>query len=206
MIRPGAEWRELTRMPMVKGSQSDSEDRDVFTRLFLDYVKTQPADFAKGLVEKTVQFFSSRELPRNDDLYVARRYSTAAFRSDLEGGRDSDFPSGCFCRSRSWGSCGTAKRIPVPVCTVPPSVSRGDHRRIRVGAVPDPDRSDTRGSRRGRRAVSRRSLRGEAMVRARRRSRERYAPSPRRRASRARSRSSGSITRPRCTRSSASSS
>jgi 4-amino-4-deoxy-L-arabinose transferase-like glycosyltransferase len=114
MIRPGAEWRELTRMPMVKGSQSDSEDRGAFTRLFFDYVRTQPARYCKGLVDKTVQFFSSRELPRNDDLYTARKYSSLfsilAWKAGIFG-----FPFGVLLPLACVGLARNLKRIPVPL-------------------------------------------------------------------------------------------
>jgi len=114
MIRPGAEWRELTRMPTVKGSMTDSEDRDVFTRLFLDYAKAQPVDFVKGLVEKSVQFASSRELPRNEDMYVARRYSRLLSALTWKAG-GFGFPFGILLPLALVGIVRHAKRIPVPV-------------------------------------------------------------------------------------------
>ncbi|MCX5752379.1 MAG: tetratricopeptide repeat protein [Candidatus Krumholzibacteria bacterium] len=114
MIRPGAEWRELTRMPTVRGSLSDSEDRDVFTRLFLDYVKTEPADFAAGLVRKSVQFASSRELPRNEDMYVARKYSRLLSVLTWKAGAFG-FPFGLLLPLALAGIVRHAKRIPFPV-------------------------------------------------------------------------------------------
>ncbi len=114
MIRPGAEWRELTRLPEVKGSASDSEDRATFMRLFLDYVKTQPAGFAKGLAHKTVEYVSSRELPRNEDMYVARSYSrlfsTLAWKAGAFG-----FPFGLLLPLALVGIARYARRIPAPV-------------------------------------------------------------------------------------------
>jgi 4-amino-4-deoxy-L-arabinose transferase-like glycosyltransferase len=114
MIRPGSEWRELTRMPTVKGSMTDSEDRDVFTRLFLDYVKAQPADFVKGLVEKSVQFASSRELPRNEDMYVARKYSRLLSALTWKAG-GFGFPFGILLPLALAGIVRYRKRIPAPV-------------------------------------------------------------------------------------------
>jgi 4-amino-4-deoxy-L-arabinose transferase-like glycosyltransferase len=75
MIRPGMEWRELTRMPMVHGATSEKEDRSFFNRLFLEYVASDPLGYLSGLGLKTVQFLSSRELPRNIDPYTYRAYS-----------------------------------------------------------------------------------------------------------------------------------
>jgi 4-amino-4-deoxy-L-arabinose transferase-like glycosyltransferase len=114
MIRPGSEWRELTRLPTVIGSMSDSEDREAFTRLFLDYVKTQPADFIAGLARKTVEFFSSRELPRNEDLYVARKYSRLLSALTWKAGAFG-FPFGLLLPLALVGIVRHAKRIPVPV-------------------------------------------------------------------------------------------
>jgi 4-amino-4-deoxy-L-arabinose transferase-like glycosyltransferase len=114
MIRPGSEWRELTRMPAVKGSVTDSEDRDVFTRLFLDYAKTQPADFAAGLVRKSVQFASSRELPRNEDMYGSRRYSRLLSALTWKAGAFG-FPFGLLLPFALVGIVRYAKRIPAPV-------------------------------------------------------------------------------------------
>jgi 4-amino-4-deoxy-L-arabinose transferase-like glycosyltransferase len=114
MIRPGAEWRELTRMPMVKGSISDVQDRDVFTHLFLDYVKAHPIDFAKGLEAKTMEFFSSRELPRNDDIYIARKYSGLFSALTWKAGKFG-FPFGLLLPLALVGIARKLRRIPVPV-------------------------------------------------------------------------------------------
>ncbi len=114
MIRPGAEWRELTRLPEVKGSASDSEDRATFMRLFLDYVKSRPGDFAKGLAHKTVEFVSSRELPRNEDMYVAREYSRLLSLLTWKAGAFG-FPFGLLLPLALVGIVRHARRIPAPV-------------------------------------------------------------------------------------------
>jgi 4-amino-4-deoxy-L-arabinose transferase-like glycosyltransferase len=114
MIRPGAEWRELTRLPMVKGSMSDAQDRKVFTRLFLGYVKSEPGSYVKGLAEKKVQFLSSRELPRNDDIYVARKYSGLLSVLVWKAGRFG-FPFGILLPLAIVGVVRYWRRIPVPL-------------------------------------------------------------------------------------------
>jgi 4-amino-4-deoxy-L-arabinose transferase-like glycosyltransferase len=114
MIRPGAEWRELTRMPMVQGALSDREDQGVFTRLFLDYVKSHPGGYVAGLARKMVQFFSSRELPRNDDLYIARQYSRLLSALVWKAGRFG-FPFGLLLPLALVGIARHARRIPVPI-------------------------------------------------------------------------------------------
>ena len=75
MIRPGHEWRSLTREPVVHGYSTDAEHRRYFMKLFTDYLVTDPVGYIKGIAEKTVQFLSSRELPRNIDIYTGRKFS-----------------------------------------------------------------------------------------------------------------------------------
>jgi 4-amino-4-deoxy-L-arabinose transferase-like glycosyltransferase len=75
MIRPGAEWRDLTRLPTIHGAASGKEDQRYFMDRFRRYVATDPGGYIKGLLKKTVQFLSPRELPRNIDVYIHRRYS-----------------------------------------------------------------------------------------------------------------------------------
>jgi len=75
MTRPGQDWRELTRAPMLEGSKNGWEAADYYMRLFTEYLATQPYHFLKGLAVKAVQFITTRELPRNQDIYVSRKYS-----------------------------------------------------------------------------------------------------------------------------------
>ena len=76
IIRPGADWGELTRLP---GQYGMARNRWVRQRFFYqevsEYMLSQPLDFAKGLARKTLQFFTSREMPRNVDIYLFRRWS-----------------------------------------------------------------------------------------------------------------------------------
>lgn len=75
MIRPGAEWRDLTRLPTIHGATSGEEDQRYFMDRFRRYAATDPGGYIKGLLKKTVQFLSPRELPRNIDVYIYRPYS-----------------------------------------------------------------------------------------------------------------------------------
>jgi len=76
MIRPGMEWRELIREPSVNGAATNREKREYFSRQVREYVASRPLHFLAGLGWKTVQFFSSRELPRNIDPYIERKFSS----------------------------------------------------------------------------------------------------------------------------------
>lgn len=74
-IRPGADWRHLLEMPVREGYTSEKEYRRYFTDRVTEYAASDPGSFVSGLVSKTLQFFSSRELPRTYDLYTVAGYS-----------------------------------------------------------------------------------------------------------------------------------
>ncbi|MFZ0034705.1 MAG: glycosyltransferase family 39 protein [Sedimentisphaerales bacterium] len=76
MIRPGEQWNNLIAMPQINGIKDKSGQAHFFMQKFLDYVKNNPAGFLKGLLNKTSQFCCSRELPRNTDVYINRKYSS----------------------------------------------------------------------------------------------------------------------------------
>jgi tetratricopeptide (TPR) repeat protein len=75
MIRPGEQWRNLIKMPIINGDEEPAEQSRFFMKLFLDYVKNHPANFLKGLLDKASQFCTSREVPRNIDIYIYRKFS-----------------------------------------------------------------------------------------------------------------------------------
>jgi tetratricopeptide (TPR) repeat protein len=74
-IRPGLRWQELMELPSRQGIQ-DRYDRE---RFFVDktvrYAAGQPLSFLQGLAYKATQFCSSREVPRNVDIYLFRKWS-----------------------------------------------------------------------------------------------------------------------------------
>ncbi|MBU8922205.1 MAG: glycosyltransferase family 39 protein [Bacteroidales bacterium] len=72
MIRPGADWRRLVREPELNGFMDDSGHRRYFMNRFRDYVATDTGSFIVGLGSKTLQLISSREIPRNIDIYSSR--------------------------------------------------------------------------------------------------------------------------------------
>ncbi|HSG27994.1 MAG TPA: tetratricopeptide repeat protein, partial [Candidatus Krumholzibacterium sp.] len=72
MIRPGAEWKRLIREPRAHGYEDDAGYSRYFLDRFRMYVATQPGSFVVGLFEKTLHLVSSRELPRNVDVYSGR--------------------------------------------------------------------------------------------------------------------------------------
>lgn len=113
MVRPGAEWRELTRTPMVEGSRTDLEDRGYFSKLFFDYIREQPGGYVLGLLSKTTQYLSSRELPRNVDVYTGRYYSSILSILTWKAGRFG-FPFGVLLPLAIVGFLLHRRRIPAP--------------------------------------------------------------------------------------------
>jgi 4-amino-4-deoxy-L-arabinose transferase-like glycosyltransferase len=114
MTRPGQDWRELTRAPIVEGSESGRENEDYYMNLFTEYVATQPGHFFKGLAGKTVQFVSPRELPRNQDMYVSRNYSRLLSLLVWKAGRFG-FPFGILLPFSLLGILIGRRRIPWPM-------------------------------------------------------------------------------------------
>jgi tetratricopeptide (TPR) repeat protein len=74
-LRPGWEWDQFTRMPRFHGVTRKQDTSRFFTRRFAEYVRSDPVGFLAGLGAKAVQFVSSRELPRNVDIYLYRDWS-----------------------------------------------------------------------------------------------------------------------------------
>ena len=74
-IRPGWEWDHLTRLPQREGATTWQQGRMIFRAQYRDYVRAHPGDFVRGLAAKAVEFVSSREIPRNVDVYLYRKWS-----------------------------------------------------------------------------------------------------------------------------------
>lgn len=74
--RPGWPWQKIVEMPERNGVTSNMwAQQKFFLRKVKDYIVTEPLSFVKGLVYKTSQFLSSRELPRNVDVYLFGKWS-----------------------------------------------------------------------------------------------------------------------------------
>ena len=72
-IRPGWQWQQLIEQPMREGFGGREEE--YFRRRVRQYLQSDPAGFAAGIGRKTLQFVSSREIPRNIDPYLFSRWS-----------------------------------------------------------------------------------------------------------------------------------
>jgi tetratricopeptide (TPR) repeat protein len=74
--RPGWEWEKITTLPQQNGVIGGMwEQQKYFNKQVINFILTQPLMFAKGLGYKTIQFLNSKELPRNLDIYLFRRWS-----------------------------------------------------------------------------------------------------------------------------------
>ena len=75
--RPGREWSRLRALPEQTGRSSDVWDRqDWYVDQVKVFAREHPGDFLAGLGRKGLHFISSRELPRNVDIYLMGRWST----------------------------------------------------------------------------------------------------------------------------------
>jgi tetratricopeptide (TPR) repeat protein/4-amino-4-deoxy-L-arabinose transferase-like glycosyltransferase len=76
-VRPGYDWEQLCALPEREGIPADkpAEQQAFFYRKVREYAFSQPLSFLADLGAKTQRFFSSRELPRNIDIYMFRQWS-----------------------------------------------------------------------------------------------------------------------------------
>jgi Flp pilus assembly protein TadD/4-amino-4-deoxy-L-arabinose transferase-like glycosyltransferase len=114
-IRPGEEWDRLNLGPETSHAPvAASETRAWFRAKTLDYVRTEPISFLEGLLDKSLQLVSSRELPRNLDLYGFRQWSglltLLTWKAEGFG-----FPFGVLAPLAAAGLILGWRRIPVPL-------------------------------------------------------------------------------------------
>ncbi len=71
-IRPGYAWENLTLWPELHGARTDAEKDAFYRQQAWQDVRANPGAALRHLGVKTRQFFSSREIPRNVDVYAFR--------------------------------------------------------------------------------------------------------------------------------------
>lgn len=74
-IRPGWAWERLVHEPLRAGARGDGEGQGYFLKKVLQFAREEPLRFSAGLADKAGQLLSSREIPRNLDVYLFRRWS-----------------------------------------------------------------------------------------------------------------------------------
>jgi hypothetical protein len=75
-IRPGYPWEQLTMWPELNGARTPDEKNAFYLDRTRDAIREHPGVVAGNLVSKALQMVSSRELPRNTDLYTLRETSS----------------------------------------------------------------------------------------------------------------------------------
>lgn len=113
-IRPGWEWAELTRLPEQHGVEHRRDTSAFFRNRFLDYVTKEPLGFLAGLAGKATQLASSRELPRNVDIYVMREWSPTLSALVWKIG-SFGFPFGVLLPLALLGAFDLGRRVPWPL-------------------------------------------------------------------------------------------
>lgn len=114
VIRPGLAWEKLLRLPEREGIESIYEKDEFFREEAMGYMLKNPLKFTKGLVHKTSQFFSSRELARNVDMYVFRKWSTLLRIGVWKVGKFG-FPYAVLFALAVVGAAFWIRRIPLPL-------------------------------------------------------------------------------------------
>jgi len=113
-IRPGLAWEKLLRLPEREGIESIYEKDAFFREEALGFMLKNPLKFTKGLVHKTSQFFSSRELARNVDMYVFRKWSNLLRIGVWKVGKFG-FPYALLFALAVMGAAFWIRRIPLPI-------------------------------------------------------------------------------------------
>jgi tetratricopeptide (TPR) repeat protein/4-amino-4-deoxy-L-arabinose transferase-like glycosyltransferase len=75
-IRPGWAWEKLTTWPEREGIRGDAAQQAFFYKKVREYAAEQPLSFLAGVGMKIVRFLSTREIPRNVDVYMFGRWSS----------------------------------------------------------------------------------------------------------------------------------
>jgi 4-amino-4-deoxy-L-arabinose transferase-like glycosyltransferase len=101
-IRPGQDWDKLVAEPYRNGAENDVQAAKFFKNKVTTFAIQYPVLFLKGLTIKTMQFFNSREIPRNVDIYTFRPYSTILNITTFQLGSFS-FPFGLVAPLALWG-------------------------------------------------------------------------------------------------------
>jgi tetratricopeptide (TPR) repeat protein len=110
--RPGLAWQHLTALPENFTGYAPADKEQVYYQLVADYLISQPGDFLMGLLNKALQFFNSREIPRNLDIYLFRRWSSL-LTTGLGHWGSFGFPFGLILPLALIGIIRLRKKIPI---------------------------------------------------------------------------------------------
>jgi tetratricopeptide (TPR) repeat protein len=74
-IRPGEYWGRLARTGTSETPRTRARQSAFFYRQALAFARNQPGAFLTGLGSKALRALNAREIPRNVDIYLHRRFS-----------------------------------------------------------------------------------------------------------------------------------
>ena len=113
-IRPGLKWKSIIDLPSEHGAQNFDQEQQFYTSKVLEYIRTEPMGFIKGIAHKTMEFFSSREMPGNIDVYLLANWSRFISLLMWKIGRFG-FPFGLLLPLATLGLVLNRRAVPVPV-------------------------------------------------------------------------------------------
>ena len=113
-IRPGQEWQEVVTSPRAAGAEGLWEEDRWFRSQVMEFMVQAPGACCVGIAEKAVEFVSSREIPRNIDIYFFRQWSTV-LRATVWKFGGFGFPFGVLFPLAALGVIVGWRRLTVPV-------------------------------------------------------------------------------------------
>lgn len=113
-IRPGFAWEMLLETPARYGIEDIQEKEKFFRRQAIRYAFNEPLSFTKGLIYKTAQWLSSREIARNVDMYSFRPWSRL-LRFGVWRLHGFGFPFGILLPLAVIGAVFWRRKIPMPM-------------------------------------------------------------------------------------------
>ena len=113
-IRPGLKWKSVVDLPSEHGVQDFAQEQQFYTSKVLEYIRAEPMGFIKGIAHKTTEFFSSREVPGNIDVYLLANWSRFISLLMWKVGRFG-FPFGLLLPLAILGLVLSRRTVPVPV-------------------------------------------------------------------------------------------
>jgi len=113
-LRPGHGWEKFIGLPQKYGINSIYEKEKFYRDQAISYAVNEPVNFTKGLLYKTAQFFSSREIPRNINIYSLRKWSKL-LRIGVWKAKRFGFPFGILLSLAVVGTVYWWRKIPGPL-------------------------------------------------------------------------------------------
>ena len=113
-LRPGLDWDLLERLPRSQGAVGLWNENDWFRRRVVEFAVHSPGSFLVGLARKAGALVVSREIPRNEDVYLFRRDSLV-LRAGLWRLGSFGFPFGLLFPLAALGAVAERRRVPWPI-------------------------------------------------------------------------------------------